>query len=151
MPLHGDPFANTATARAFLARWTTGGTVTRRTLALLRAWRTALVAVLGQVTADEPVSDQHLGAVNALAIQCSRVRSLTGTLDVTDEVREAREGAHAIIARCIDEIGFCDPSRIRRCARPACGLFFYDLTRNRSARWHAEHPCGWRTRDERRR
>jgi predicted RNA-binding Zn ribbon-like protein len=30
-------------------------------------------------------------------------------------------------------------------------LLFYDTTRNRSARFHAENPCGWRAREARRR
>ena len=49
------------------------------------------------------------------------------------------------------EIGNCDPTQIRQCARAECSLLFYDMTRNRSARWHAEEPCGWRSRDQRRR
>ncbi|WP_414710672.1 CGNR zinc finger domain-containing protein [Pseudonocardia sp.] len=34
--------------------------------------------------------------------------------------------------------------RLRRCARTACDLLFYDTTRSRTRRWHVEDPCGWR-------
>lgn len=48
--------------------------------------------------------------------------------------------------RLIVELAALEPSRLRRCARDACDLIFYDTTRSRSRRWHAEDPCGWRER-----
>jgi len=51
---------------------------------------------------------------------------------------------------CVMELAKCDVKRIKICCRISCGLYFYDTTRNRSALWHAENPCGWRTRSERR-
>jgi predicted RNA-binding Zn ribbon-like protein len=53
--------------------------------------------------------------------------------------------------RIIDEVTALDPSRVRRCARGECGLVFYDNTRSRTQRWHAEDPCGWRERQSARR
>jgi predicted RNA-binding Zn ribbon-like protein len=53
--------------------------------------------------------------------------------------------------RIIDEVAVLDPSRLRRCARDECGLVFYDTTRSRTQRWHAEDPCGWRERQSARR
>lgn len=54
--------------------------------------------------------------------------------------------AAALARRLIDEISALEPDRLRRCARPACDLLFYDTTRSRTRRWHAEDPCGWRER-----
>ena len=35
-----------------------------------------------------------------------------------------------------------DWSRLKRCANPACGLYFYDSTRNRHRRWCSVKRCG---------
>jgi predicted RNA-binding Zn ribbon-like protein len=54
--------------------------------------------------------------------------------------------AAALARRLINELGELDRFRLRRCARPECDLIFYDTTRSRTRRWHAEDPCGWRER-----
>ena len=52
----------------------------------------------------------------------------------------------ALARRLIEELNALEPDRFRRCARPECDLLFYDTTRSRTRRWHAEDPCGWRER-----
>jgi CGNR zinc finger len=47
--------------------------------------------------------------------------------------------------------GGIDTSRLRQCERQECDLLFFDPTRSRSQRWHAENPCGWLERQHRRR
>lgn len=37
------------------------------------------------------------------------------------------------------------PARIRRCAHPACNLYFYDTSRNGTRRWCSMDGCGSRT------
>jgi hypothetical protein len=64
-----------------------------------------------------------------------------------DDATAAAELARRLVA----ELAALDPSRLRRCARRACGLVFYDTTRSRTRRWHAEDPCGWRERQQARR
>jgi predicted RNA-binding Zn ribbon-like protein len=54
--------------------------------------------------------------------------------------------AAALARRLIEELSALEPDRLRRCARPECDLLFYDTTRSRTRRWHAEDPCGWRER-----
>jgi predicted RNA-binding Zn ribbon-like protein len=54
--------------------------------------------------------------------------------------------AAALTRRLIEELNALEPDRLRRCARPECDLLFYDTTRSRTRRWHAEDPCGWRER-----
>jgi predicted RNA-binding Zn ribbon-like protein len=49
------------------------------------------------------------------------------------------------------ELGEIDPTRLKRCERPACNLLFYDTTRSHTQRWHAESPCGNRERQRRHR
>jgi predicted RNA-binding Zn ribbon-like protein len=59
--------------------------------------------------------------------------------------------AARLARRLAGELAGLDPQRLRRCARPECDLVFYDTTRSRTQRWHAEDPCGWRERQRRRR
>jgi predicted RNA-binding Zn ribbon-like protein len=33
-------------------------------------------------------------------------------------------------------------SRIKRCANPLCGLYFYEIARNRQRRWRSMKTCG---------
>ncbi|MGH9211629.1 MAG: CGNR zinc finger domain-containing protein [Acidimicrobiales bacterium] len=54
--------------------------------------------------------------------------------------------AAALARRLIEELDVLEPDRLRRCARLECSLVFYDTTRSRTRRWHAEDPCGWRER-----
>ncbi|GAA5135148.1 CGNR zinc finger domain-containing protein [Pseudonocardia adelaidensis] len=54
--------------------------------------------------------------------------------------------AAALARRLVEELDALEPGRLRRCARPECELLFYDTTRSRTRRWHAEDPCGWRER-----
>jgi predicted RNA-binding Zn ribbon-like protein len=51
----------------------------------------------------------------------------------------------------IEELTLLDPTRLRRCAKEECDLLFYDNSRSRTQRWHAEDPCGWRERQRSRR
>jgi predicted RNA-binding Zn ribbon-like protein len=53
--------------------------------------------------------------------------------------------------RLIEELAVLEPDRLRRCARAECDLVFYDTTRSRTRRWHADDPCGWRQRQHHRR
>ena len=57
----------------------------------------------------------------------------------------------ALLVAVIRELGELEPSRLRRCARPECGLVYYDATRSATQRWHAERPCGLRERQRRHR
>jgi predicted RNA-binding Zn ribbon-like protein len=59
--------------------------------------------------------------------------------------------AAELARRLVGELAGLDPSRLRRCARRECDLVFYDTTRSRTRRWHAEDPCGWRERQHARR
>jgi predicted RNA-binding Zn ribbon-like protein len=52
------------------------------------------------------------------------------------------EPTAVLAARVATELGFADLTRIKECARSECSLVFYDDTRSRTQRWHAEAPCG---------
>jgi predicted RNA-binding Zn ribbon-like protein len=59
---------------------------------------------------------------------------------------EDGSSAARLARRLIAELASLDSTRLRECARPQCTLLFYDTTRSRTRRWHAEDPCGWRER-----
>jgi predicted RNA-binding Zn ribbon-like protein len=54
--------------------------------------------------------------------------------------------ASALARRLVEEVSGLERDRLQRCARSECDLLFYDTTRSRTRRWHAERPCGWRER-----
>jgi predicted RNA-binding Zn ribbon-like protein len=97
------------------------------------------------------------------ALDCAELTALAGgsharlELVVTDGAPRRRliwtdtSPAAALARQIIDELDALEPGRLRRCARPECDLLFYDTTRSRTRRWHAEDPCGWRERQRLRR
>jgi CGNR zinc finger len=92
--------------------------------------------------------------LNRLAAGCAgRVQlreTTTGALEAV-VLWDAGPAAAVLARRIVEEVGRIEPGRLRRCARPECGLFFYDSTRSGTQRWHSEVPCGWRERQRRRR
>lgn len=98
------------------------------------------VDALNRLAAVEPV-DYALEAGSA---------GSAGTLRVV--MRPGRpSGPGKLLLELIGQLGELDPARLRRCARPECGLVFYDATRSATQRWHAESPCGLRERQRRHR
>jgi predicted RNA-binding Zn ribbon-like protein len=114
-------------------------------LADLRRLQRASVHAADAILAGEALD---CAEVNALAASsCARIE-----LYVTDGVPRRQliwtdtSLAAALARRLIEELNALEPGRLRRCARPECDLLFYDTTRSRTRRWHAEDPCGWRER-----
>lgn len=95
-----------------------------------------------------------LRGLNRLAADCTgraQLRSIpTGGLEAV-ALWDAGPAAAVLARRIVEELGGIETGRLRRCARPECGLFFYDSTRSGTQRWHSEVPCGWRERQRRRR
>jgi predicted RNA-binding Zn ribbon-like protein len=100
-----------------------------------------------------PPASRAVGIVNELAAGC------TGTLRlvITGHRLQSAQSWHdpdpvaGLARRVIEEFGDIDLSRLRQCQRKECDLLFFDTTRSRSQRWHAESPCGWLERQHRRR
>lgn len=112
------------------------------------------VSELGDCLAlRRPPASQAVEVVNALASGCSgtarlsvRGHDLRSDLDWRDP-----DPVASLARRIIQELGGVDASRFRQCQRMECDLLFFDPTRSRSQRWHAENPCGWLERQHRRR
>jgi len=95
-----------------------------------------------------------LRGLNRLAAGCTGRAELRSTPSGGLEavvLWETGPAAAVLARRIVEELGGIEPGRLRRCARPECGLMFYDSTRSGTQRWHSEVPCGWRERQRRRR
>jgi predicted RNA-binding Zn ribbon-like protein len=153
-----DPFATRDAAGAFLCeicadvilRDNRRVALSSDILCRLTAWRGALCRLLDTVAAGAQPKPEDLDVVNSVASPAKRIKFLTSTMGAEETIL-TEDPVAQLSALCIDELARCDPYRIKKCARPECAMYFYDQTRNRSARWHADDPCGWRSRDERRR
>jgi len=91
--------------------------------------------------------------INELAAGCTA----TTRLSVTRHEVRAETDWHdpdpvaGLARRIVHELDGADASRLRQCQRQECDLLFFDATRSRSQRWHAENPCGSLARQHRRR
>jgi len=112
-----------------------------------QAAATAATALLAGTPVDCP-------AISALARDSTSRLELAadsnGTL-LRRQIWHDPSVSSCLARQLIEELATLDPRRLRRCARPECGLLFYDTTRSRTQRWHAEDPCGWRERQRQRR
>ena len=150
VPTVDDPFRDGPAFVRFARTWRHVGnpTVGKNELLRLVRWRDALSAFLTTFVAGKP-SASALAILNEEIERATLTRRLSAKLEVKGM---ASDGVvERLVAICTDEIAGCDPGRIKRCMRPECSLIFYDATRNLSARFHAERPCGWRAREARRR
>jgi predicted RNA-binding Zn ribbon-like protein len=114
-------------------------------LADLRRLQRASVRAAEAILAGEAL---NCAEVNALvAGSCARIELfVTDGAPLRQLIWTDTSLAAALARRLIEELSALEPDRLRRCARPECDLLFYDTTRSRTRRWHAEDPCGWRER-----
>ena len=114
-------------------------------LAELRRLQRAAVDAAEAILADEALD---CAEINALAADSTaRVELVvTGGVPRPQLIWTDTSLSAALARRLIEELAALQPDRLRRCARPECDLLFYDTTRSRTRRWHAEDPCGWRER-----
>jgi predicted RNA-binding Zn ribbon-like protein len=84
-----------------------------------------------------------------VAIPALTQRDLPALTRLADAVSELADGLALRQPPASRAVGI-DLSRLRQCQRKECDLLFFDTTRSRSQRWHAESPCGWLERQHRR-
>jgi predicted RNA-binding Zn ribbon-like protein len=105
-------------------------------LALRRQPRTGAVEVINEQ------ASACTGTIRAKV----RGRAVHGDVDWRDP-----DPVAGLARRVIGELAGSDLSRFHQCQRRECDLLFFDTTKSRSQRWHAENPCGWLERQHRRR
>jgi predicted RNA-binding Zn ribbon-like protein len=118
-------------------------------LSALRALHGTVVAIVDALIDGSP---PPLDALNDLAARAPATYGLErgpgGELRaVISPKRPSAVGR--LVLEVVRELGELEPSRLRRCGRPECGLAFYDATRSATQRWHADSPCGLRERQRR--
>ena len=100
-----------------------------------------------------PPASRAVDVINMLASGCTgTVQLIMGTRAVQSDMSwHDPDPVAGLARRVIEELDGIDLSRLRQCQRKECDLLFFDMTRSRSQRWHAENPCGWLERQHRRR
>lgn len=111
--------------------------------------RDALDQLMMNILAAKEILTGAIVTLNESAKNCCWVRQLRADGTYTEAIQTSTL-AGMIASICILELSQCDITRVKVCEQAPCNLYFYDTTRNRSARWHAENPCGWRARSDRR-
>jgi predicted RNA-binding Zn ribbon-like protein len=147
--IHPDPLASAATAAQALSL----PRVDTAELAALRDLHETIVQLV-----DALLSGGRLAPPAARLTSLAQPSIATVRLQVGDDqtLRPRLEWSEptpaATLARRVGlELAEIDVARLKRCERPACNLVFYDTTRSRTQRWHAESPCGNRERQRRHR
>jgi predicted RNA-binding Zn ribbon-like protein len=145
--IHPDPLASPATA----ARALSLPRVDASELAGLRELHATTVELV-----DGLLRGRRVAGPASRLTQLARPSVATVRLDAgDDQTMRARldwsqPTATAALARqVVMELGGIDEARLKRCDREACDLVFYDTTRSRTQRWHADAPCGNRERQRR--
>ena len=109
----------------------------------LRAARAALRGVLER---GDEAAEAELNLVLGRGALRRRVRdgAVVDEVDVPAAWLPAWRAASSYVELLQDR-----PDRIRRCAHPACVLYFYDTSRNGTRRWCAMDGCGSRAKASR--
>lgn len=148
------PFANAGQARrALAADGVAISDLTQGDLPALTRLADAISELADCLALRQPPVGRAVDIVNELASGC------TGTVQlvISGHTVQGAMGWHdpdpvaGLARRVIEELDGIDLSRLRQCQRKECDLLFFDTTRSRSQRWHAESPCGWLERQHRRR
>lgn len=139
-----DLFADLETVANQFRQGSRRGPVRESDRESLRQVQTALQSVLALWERRDHQFRAALQTLNHFAARCHWTRVLQEDGTLAEE--PAGSLAALVSARCVIELSQCDLTRLKICSWPPCELIFYDTTRNRSAKWHAEDPCGWRAR-----
>ena len=112
-----------------------------------RRLREAILAVVERFSRGAPVAEQDLTVLNrtlAKAVSTRRIESGDGGYALRE--RALPGGPASCLAplalAAAELLADGDSRRVRRCAGPECGLWFYDTSRNGSRRWCSMDRCG---------
>ncbi len=139
-----------ASARSALARW--GGR--RRGAAAVEAareLRAALRRLADAWAAGKPAPRATVARVNELLARGDGTSKLVPAegegfaVERGLRLEEPEDLLVPIAEAAADLLCHADPGRVRRCAHPACVLYFLDGTKNGTRRWCDMRTCGNRT------
>ncbi len=140
-----------ASARTALSRW--GGRRQGAALvAAARSLRSALRRLADAWAAGKPAPRAVVARVNELLARGAGTSRLVAAADGAGftverglRLEEAEDVLVPIAEAAADLLCHADPGRVRRCAHPACVLYFLDGTKNGTRRWCDMRTCGNRT------
>ena len=142
---------DSASARNAVARWG-GRRQGVRAVEAARELRTALRRLAGAWDAGKAAPRGTVAMVNELLARgagTSRIVSAVGGEGFAVErglrLEEPEDLLVPIAEAAADLLCHADPGRVRRCAHPACVLYFLDGTKNGTRRWCDMRTCGNRT------
>lgn len=142
---------DSASARKALARWS-GRRGGARTVEVARQLRTALRRLAHAWAAGKPAPRGTVAVVNEVLARgagTSRIVPAVGGEGFAVErglrLEEPEDLLVPIAEAAADLLCQADPDRVRRCAHPACVLYFLDGTKNGTRRWCDMRTCGNRT------
>ena len=148
------PFADVGRARRALAEDGAAiAVLTQGDLPALTRLASAVSELADCLALGRPPVGRAVHVINELASGCNGTMQLimSGRAVQSDMGWHDPDPVAALARRAIEELDGIDLSRLRQCQRKECDLLFFDMTRSRSQRWHAESPCGWLERQHRRR
>jgi predicted RNA-binding Zn ribbon-like protein len=139
---------NEAAARDAESRWG-GAPAGARLYDEARRLRSALRALAARAASGEPIGDDVVGVVNqVLATRPGYPQVVReGTAFATRFHPLSAEATHLLVPvaeSAAELLVRGDPALVRKCENPACVLYFYDTTKNRSRRWCSMDACGSR-------
>jgi predicted RNA-binding Zn ribbon-like protein len=115
------------------------------------ALRKALLAMAKNLAARRPVPTASLQVINKTIGKCParvlRARSSGRFEEMTRlDLHEPEQLMVPIAQSASDLLCHGDLALVKRCANPACGVFFYDTSKNHTRRWCSTTECGNRMR-----
>ncbi|MBF6571662.1 MAG: CGNR zinc finger domain-containing protein [Candidatus Binataceae bacterium] len=144
--LHEAGLLGTAEARNAIDRWDgTGEGDHARARAI--GFRDRLQEMAEDIAASNPVSNAAIAAINEdLRTRSGYVEIFRSEGGLAERFRHEPRRATQLIAPLAESAAslLCHGtlSLVRRCANPACGLFFYDTSKTHRRRWCDMRICG---------
>ena len=110
----------------------------------LKALRAQVRDAVERWRTGQAVPLDRIGQFNAILSQAPLVRQIDGAGGValrpsTGDIRSVLGEVVASLAALLAE---GEPTRVKVCANPDCGWYFYDESRNQSRRWCSSRHCG---------
>jgi len=114
-------------------------------------FRDVLDKMASQIVAGHEVPRSALQAINALIRRPLGTTRLVKTPQgysrrFEPDLSQETQLLVPIAQSAADLLCGADRSRVKQCANPGCGAFFYDTSRNRRRRWCSASTCGNRMR-----
>jgi len=127
-------------------RWR-GGKKAAKLVRRAAALREAIQVLVDHLTHGGPAEPAAIRVINRVLRKSPsyiQLYQLNGSFEQKSEA--GRGGAArmlgAVARSACDLLAGSDPSLLKHCENPACGLYFYDTTKNHSRRWCSMDVCG---------